>query len=405
MGGVIGFTQTISGSLAAAALVCAAGPVRAAEPGFYSHIAAGFGLAEDSDLDTASTSQTADFDPGVSAIAALGRAYGNGIGAEFEIGYHGNDIATVSGAAGSGDVEIYSLMLNGRYQYAVDRSVWPVRPFVRAGIGIALADVDGASPVSGSSITDSDGGFAWQAGAGVTYDFGGQFDLTLEYRYFAVPDLSLATAAGVEVDSDYSSHSVMIGLRYRFGAAGRKTPPPAITAIPAIDKRAATAIQPAADIPERKPRQARPAKPAASAALASKAAATPESYLLFFDWGRWAVTPKAGGIVAAAARNAQRTGATRIEITGHADRSGPAEYNMTLSRRRAASVKAELVRKGVAAEIIKLFARGETQPLVPTGDGVRSAQNRRAEIILKMPRTSQLHPRRPPVTIDLSAVY
>jgi outer membrane protein OmpA-like peptidoglycan-associated protein len=69
-------------------------------------------------------------------------------------------------------------------------------------------------------------------------------------------------------------------------------------------------------------------------------------------------------------------------VTGHADRSGSDAYNMALSLRRANAVKDQLVREGIAANQIVVVGRGESQPLVPTADGVREPQNRRVEIVL-----------------------
>jgi outer membrane protein OmpA-like peptidoglycan-associated protein len=74
---------------------------------------------------------------------------------------------------------------------------------------------------------------------------------------------------------------------------------------------------------------------------------------------------------------------TRIEVAGHADRSGSPQYNMGLSRRRADNVAAELVRQGISRNEIAVTAFGETRPLVPTADGVREPQNRRVEIVLR----------------------
>jgi outer membrane protein OmpA-like peptidoglycan-associated protein len=56
---------------------------------------------------------------------------------------------------------------------------------------------------------------------------------------------------------------------------------------------------------------------------------------------------------------------------------------MKLSRRRADSVKAELVKQGIPANEIVEYAKGKRDPLVPTGDGVREPQNRRVEIVFK----------------------
>ena len=83
---------------------------------------------------------------------------------------------------------------------------------------------------------------------------------------------------------------------------------------------------------------------------------------------------------AAAAKSGNRT---RIGVTGHADRSGTDAYNMALSLRRANAVKDQLVREGIPAAGITVVGRGESQPLVPTADGVREPQNRRVEIVLQ----------------------
>jgi hypothetical protein len=42
----------------------------------------------------------------------------------------------------------------------------------------------------------------------------------------------------------------------------------------------------------------------------------------------------------------------------------------------------ELVRQGVPADAIAVVGRGEANPLVATGDGVREPQNRRVEIVI-----------------------
>jgi len=49
-------------------------------------------------------------------------------------------------------------------------------------------------------------------------------------------------------------------------------------------------------------------------------------------------------------------------VTGHTDRIGTAKYNQKLSERRAAAVKAYLVKQGVAAERIHTVGKGESEP-------------------------------------------
>ena len=51
--------------------------------------------------------------------------------------------------------------------------------------------------------------------------------------------------------------------------------------------------------------------------------------------------------------------------------------------RRASAVRQRLQQLGIAANDIAVFAKGESEPLVATTDGVREPQNRRVEIILE----------------------
>ncbi len=103
------------------------------------------------------------------------------------------------------------------------------------------------------------------------------------------------------------------------------------------------------------------------------------------------LTDRARQIIADAAAASRRLQSTRIEVSGHADRSGSPQYNQALSLRRANNVAAELVRLGVPRNEIVIQAFGETRPLVPTADGVREPQNRRVEIVLRraQPRTKR----------------
>jgi outer membrane protein OmpA-like peptidoglycan-associated protein len=123
--------------------------------------------------------------------------------------------------------------------------------------------------------------------------------------------------------------------------------------------------------------------PAQAPAAAPAAPAVPRTYLVFFDFDRSDIRPEARRIIETAAANRKTANVTRLEVTGHADRSGPDRYNERLSMRRAEMVRAELVRLGVPENEIAIFAKGEREPLVQTADGVREPQNRRVEIVLK----------------------
>ena len=113
------------------------------------------------------------------------------------------------------------------------------------------------------------------------------------------------------------------------------------------------------------------------------APAPARTYLVFFDFDRSDITPEAVAIIRQAADDAKRQNVRLIVATGHADRSGPTDYNQRLSERRAASVRAALVREGIAANTIQTSGRGENDNLVATPDGVREPRNRRVEIAFR----------------------
>lgn len=73
-------------------------------------------------------------------------------------------------------------------------------------------------------------------------------------------------------------------------------------------------------------------------------------------------------------------------IEGHADTSGPADYNLALSASRADAVRTELMRQGMTIgdyEQLQVEPEGETAPAVATGDGVRERLNRRVVVVAR----------------------
>lgn len=71
---------------------------------------------------------------------------------------------------------------------------------------------------------------------------------------------------------------------------------------------------------------------------------------------------------------------THLLITGYTDNRGSSMMNHALSERRAESVKAYLVDRGVAAERITAQGMGEEHPVADNATAAGRAQNRRVEI-------------------------
>jgi len=124
---------------------------------------------------------------------------------------------------------------------------------------------------------------------------------------------------------------------------------------------------------------------AAMAELGPKAMAeTPaNTYIVLFDFDKSNINKAGQAVIDQVLADAHKMGSVHVSATGHTDRAGTEAYNMALSLRRADSVRDALIKGGVSADAITVAGRGESEPAVPTADGVREQANRRVEIILQ----------------------
>jgi outer membrane protein OmpA-like peptidoglycan-associated protein len=73
--------------------------------------------------------------------------------------------------------------------------------------------------------------------------------------------------------------------------------------------------------------------------------------------------------------------AWKIAIGGHTDSTGTAPHNLDLSKRRAESVMAALVKGGIGAGRMSAQGFGQTQPVAGNDTELGRAQNRRVEVV------------------------
>lgn len=111
--------------------------------------------------------------------------------------------------------------------------------------------------------------------------------------------------------------------------------------------------------------------------------AEPETFTVHFAFDSAELRPAEEAVVADAAEAAGERPEPQLSLTGHADRAGSEAYNMALSLRRAETVRDALAGRGVPGDAMSVAARGESEPVVPTPDGVAEAANRRVEIVLE----------------------
>ena len=75
--------------------------------------------------------------------------------------------------------------------------------------------------------------------------------------------------------------------------------------------------------------------------------------------------------------------APQLVVVGHTDLAGSQDFDDNLSKRRAQTVAAFLIKQGIPAQQIETAARGKREPLVHTADGVPNHMNRRVVITVQ----------------------
>ncbi|MGH1403371.1 MAG: OmpA family protein [Alphaproteobacteria bacterium] len=103
-------------------------------------------------------------------------------------------------------------------------------------------------------------------------------------------------------------------------------------------------------------------------------------YLVFFNWDSSELSAGASNVIDAVATEIAKNTPSQVNISGHADTSGDAEYNKRLAFKRANAVRDALISRGVNADILSVESLGEEELLVQTIDNTREPANRRVNI-------------------------
>lgn len=354
--------RTMGLAVAAIALLAPFAAKAETLPGWYIGGAAMLPYEVKGDATVGAVSNEVDYDAGWGLTGSVGYRFDFGLRTEAEMAYRHSDVDVVTGTGSAandgGGLHNWALMGNALYDFNTGTRF---TPYIGAGIGLAFVNADNMRSINALTFDDTKTTFAYQGIAGFEVDLDGPWSFTADYRYFATPDVKVSAASGAKAEIENASHNIVLGIRYTFAE-----PKPAAKPLPPQPAAAPT-----------------PAPVVAPKAAAPVVAPIPQTYMVFFDWDKAVLTPEAKRIVASAAADFSKGKNVRIVVTGHADTSGPKDYNIKLSQRRAEAVKKEFVTHGVASDALVTRGAGEGELRVPTADGVREAQNRRAEIVFK----------------------
>ena len=176
---------------------------------------------------TPGDNETADVDlgSGLAVTGAIGCDYGS-YRLEGEVGYQTNDINSAILSNGithspsfplRGDISVLSLMGNGYYDFDLGSKA---ELYATAGVGVAQVS---AHNITLNYPNNTDPGWsahettlAWQVGAGIAAPIADNVKLDLRYRYFATTDFTCYPVYLNDVNTNVSSHSVLLGLRVDF---------------------------------------------------------------------------------------------------------------------------------------------------------------------------------------------
>jgi len=99
-----------------------------------------------------------------------------------------------------------------------------------------------------------------------------------------------------------------------------------------------------------------------------------------FEVAKASLTPKGRQTVNKLAEILNKYPDIRIEIAGHTDSDGRADFNQQLSQARVDTVKNALIEQGINTTRLEAVGYGETKPLVPNTSAENKQKNRRVEI-------------------------
>ncbi|WP_061017488.1 OmpA family protein [Vibrio splendidus] len=198
------------------------------------------------------------------------------------------------------------------------------------------------------------------AGIGVEKQLSSNWAVRAEYQYFDDFDDNFV--------QDLNSNLLSVGVSYNFGTGNTTASAAAAASAAAVTQAPSEPItEPETVVIEEE--AAVVVTKAQTESFSQGTFATNSTELS--EEGKTAVQP----IVEVLQAHPQST----VNIVGHTDSTGAAEYNMMISKKRAAAVAAYIEEQGIEAERITASGEGEENPIASNATAEGRAQNRRVE--------------------------
>ena len=111
---------------------------------------------------------------------------------------------------------------------------------------------------------------------------------------------------------------------------------------------------------------------------------------VLFEYDSYALTAAGRDAVKAVSAKVAKVTYPTIDVVGHTDSTGSADYNYQLGLQRAQAV-ADVLREDYPGAVMTVSSKGETQPIATNSTSAGRAKNRRVRVTYQLNPTSQLH--------------
>ncbi len=283
------------------------------------------------------------------------------------------------------------------------------------------------------NYNDEDSGLGWQLLAGLGYDITEKLTWDTSYRYMQASDMDFSgtfsnaltgasTPAQAEVEG-IGAHQILTGFRYKFGASAPKPPMVKPAVVETADYKCwdnsmvFNAGQCPAKVVEVAPEPTVRCWDGTMVFAQGECSVQPEVFncpdgsfvydvnqcpisdgtmtrgdlcgesyrqeIIYYEFNKGA-SAETRNTISRILDAGEFCNVENVRVVGHTDTSGAASYNLALSKRRANDALNELVRQGLDRSLVSSDGKGETEPFVQTGEGVKEPLNRRTEVLITL---------------------
>jgi OmpA-OmpF porin, OOP family len=318
------------------------------------------------------------FNRGWDAGLVGGYSFDSGLRPELELAYRRNNLSHDEFGRGGGYDNADSALANLWYDFKAPTGPFSVaHPYLGGGAGAVRSHYHDATIAGAAIASDYATEFGYQAGAGVGFDVTPRLTLSVDYRHLWTNRGSFhdTFAAPFDVKQRYLADTALLTVRYSFGsppAVVVTAPPPPLPPPPPV----------AAAAPPPPPVVVTPTPCIAPAGFQVDANChIIEQKVVVravdFEYNSAQLTGPAQQTLDQVAVALAAQPELTVEIQGYTDSTGPAEYNLRLSQRRAESVREYLTSKGVNGSMLTAHGYGKQNPMASNGTPEGRAQNRR----------------------------